>query len=413
MASRQLAYEAALQSFVLLKNNGNVLPLSASAKRTIAVVGPEANYSYGLVGDYYAGTKRRLRVMKRNLKPLCADQVCPGPNVTRDDFTYACVPTIADSIAAINNAAGGATLWAPGVDINSTDASRIPAALAAVSSADVVVLCVGLDNNIEHEGIDRPYMQLPGLQGAFGDQVVAAAAQRGTPVIVVLINGGAVSIDSLAQSATAIIEASYPSFGAPALAATLFGQSNRWGRLPYTIYPQAYQNQVSMNDMSMTDGPGRGYRYYTGTPLFSFGDGLSYSKFTLTCTGGLQPESQSIRIECHDTNSGGPAGDDVLLVYHRVSASIIHVINGSHPVPARVLVEFNRVSLAAGDGIDVFWEIPADRALGLTNEMGATVLYQGTHYLDVSHFGGPSATQTISIEWTGDTTIIRQPPLPF
>jgi beta-D-xylosidase 4 len=86
----------------------------------------------------------------------------------------------------------------------------------------------------------------------------------GKPTAVVLVNGGALAIDNLIPSSPAIVEAFYPGKNAQAVANALFGVTNRFGRLPYTMYPSAYVEQVDMNNMSMQAGPGRTYKFYTG-----------------------------------------------------------------------------------------------------------------------------------------------------
>ena len=88
-------------------------------------------------------------------------------------------------------------------------------------------------------------------QESFALKILAA----GKPCVVVLINGGALSIDSLVDPAPAIIEGFYPGFnGAQVLTSAIFGDVNEFGRLPYTIYPSAYASQVDMNNMSMQVG---------------------------------------------------------------------------------------------------------------------------------------------------------------
>lgn len=101
----------------------------------------------------------------------------------------------------------------------------------------------------------------------------------GKPTTIVLINGGQIGIDKL-MGANAIIEAFYPAMRGPeAIARSIFGLENKWGKLPYTMYPAKYVHKVDMYSFDMSKAPGRTYRYYTGKPLFPFGYGLSYTKF--------------------------------------------------------------------------------------------------------------------------------------
>ncbi len=135
----------------------------------------------------------------------------------------------------------------------------------AAKAADQVLVFIGIGNGQEHEGIDRHNTTLPGLQGEFTLQVLSFCKENKKPVAVVLINGGALAIDAVVPAAPALVEAFYPSVrGAEALAMTLFGKANRWGKLPITMYDANYINQVDMHDFEMAKPPGRTYKYYTG-----------------------------------------------------------------------------------------------------------------------------------------------------
>jgi len=350
-AHKQTNYEAALQGLVLLKNEENFLPLRAGLK--IAVVGPHAVSQSGMVEDYYG------------------DQMC------WTDFD--CITTIGAGLKAVNNGAGGTTTIAKGVDIDSTDASGIQAALAVANSADVIILAIGVDRSVEHEGQDRTNINLPGLQEEFAKQVLAL----GIPTVMVVLNGGAVAIDGLTDAPKAIVEAWYPSTeGARALAAHVFGYENRFGKLPLSVYPSDYVNQFDMNNMEMAKAPGRTYRYYTGTPLYSFGHGLSYTTFKTSC------EIDQVKqfVTCDVTNTGARDGDEVLMLFHSVGSDIRGNVGSQHPIPLKNLIGFERVSVASKETQTVV--IPFDEmALSVTNENGDKVVYPGVHYLSISRDG--------------------------
>jgi hypothetical protein len=289
------------------------------------------------------------------------------------------VETIGNAISAMNAAAGGQTQVVAGVQVLGNDTSGMAAALDAVQWADVVVLAVGLDDSWEGEGLDRPDTSLPGVQEPFALKVLAA----GKPTVLVMVNGGMISIDNLVAPAPAIVEAFYPSTqGAVALTSLLFGESNRFGRMPVTIYPASFAQTVDMNNMSMHTGPGRTYRYYTGEPLFAFGHGLSYTTFQVTCTNASSV--WGVSITCTVANVGSRDGDDVVLLYHVVGDDIRAGVD--HPVPIHALVDFDRVSVARGASATVSFEV-GDRQLAITNADGLYVVYPGSHSLCVRDGG--------------------------
>ena len=112
------------------------------------------------------------------------------------------------------------TMVAKGVDLDSDDTSGIDVALEAAKASDVVVVCLGIGFDQEHEEMDRNNTLLPGLQGSFAQQVIAV----GKPVVLVLVNGGMVSIDLLVDKVDGIVEAFYPGRRAgEALYRALFG----------------------------------------------------------------------------------------------------------------------------------------------------------------------------------------------
>lgn len=148
----------------------------------------------------------------------------------------------------------------------------------------------------------------------------------GKPTVIVLINGGQLAIENL-LGAGAVIEAFYPAMRGPeAIARSIFGLENRWGKLPLTMYPKDYTKKVDMYSFDMTKSPGRTYRYYIGQTIFPFGHGLSYTEFAHQCH-----LVQQRLIECEVTNIGRMVGDEVLLAFHSVTDAIRK--NVTHPVP--------------------------------------------------------------------------------
>eukprot|EP01065_Artemidia_motanka_P046983 TRINITY_DN7245_c0_g1_i1.p1 TRINITY_DN7245_c0_g1~~TRINITY_DN7245_c0_g1_i1.p1 ORF type:complete len:747 (+),score=212.76 TRINITY_DN7245_c0_g1_i1:53-2293(+) len=359
-AHQAVAREAAQQSLVLLKNGG-ALPIRPGSK--VAVVGPLGVQREGLLSDYYGDD-------------VCYTSSCSGKNC------FDCIPTIAEAVARANS--GGSTTSASGVDVDSDRTSGIPQALALAKAADVVIAVVGNNKSVEHEGVDRTDTALLGQQEPFVQQLIAT----GKPVVLVLVNGGQLAIDNLVAGPAAIVEAFNPNVvGAVGVADALFG-ANRWGKLPYTMYPHDYIQQQDMSNYDMSKPPGRTYKYYTGEPLFPFGHGLSYTNFTHSCS------AVSGGYECSVTNSGAVGGDEVVMVFHSVSDDIKR--QAQHPVPTRALVGFDRVSVAAGATQTVTFSLGQD-ALKLVNAAGDRVLYKGQHTLTFSRGNGQDVAVTVTV----------------
>lgn len=373
-----IALEAAHQGMVLLKNaqngrgNDTTLPLKSGSK--LAVIGPFATDPRLLFSDY-AGDP-----MKNGYHGL------PG-----------WMPSISDGIAASN--VGGVTTAVAGIPVavrqtSDWNASSVAEALNAVQQAEATILTLGNSRAQEHEGIDRPDTLLDSNQTAFARQVFQAA--KGAPVILVLVNGGALSIDELIAPAAAIVESFSPGQQGPvALGQLLFGAESAqfgWGKMPFTVYPANYTQTINLTSMSFSDPPGRSYRYYNGNPLFRFGEGLnSYTTFATTgCTasGMLHGAATAVNesqyhFSCTLTNTGKRAGAEVLQLYAAPSAALRAQLVAKHPVPTKQLVGFERVRLAPGGSTQVAFSVPAKR-LGLTNADGDYMLYTGAYIMSFS-----------------------------
>lgn len=420
-AHQQANLDAAQQSIVLLRNDGDILPFAPDT--SLAVVGPHAISKRDLLAGY------------------AVDQLCFGAETT-------CWPSIGEAFAALHP---GAVSVVGGVGMNvsnETDARPgIANALAAAQAADVVVLCLGIGGEEEYEGHDRPHTRLPGLQEAFARAILAL----GKPTILVLVNGGIVSFDNLLLGDTispsrgngarradegagsaetrederdggegqdgardgiifspaGIVEAFYPSVrGGEALYMLLSGKTNRWGKLPVTIYPAAYTEEVDMHDFEMAKAPGRTYRYYTGKALFPFGFGLSYTRFKTTCTQSCSV--LPVTVTCRVANVGGREGDAVLQVYHRPSTK--GAPPPRHPVPIKALVDFARISLPAGSEDLVEFVLPLGAA-AVTTRTGAKVAVKGEHVFEISDGTGDEPAATINAIVVA-TTVVDRPPRP-
>jgi beta-glucosidase len=277
-------------------------------------------------------------------------------------------------------------IWSP------VDMKPSPAATAAAKSADVVVAVVGITSQLEGEempvseegfqGGDRTSLDLPKPEEALLEAVTAT----GKPLVVVLMNGSALSVNWAKEHANAIVEAWYSGEeGGAAIAETLSGKNNPAGRLPVTFYTGVGQ-LPHFEDYTMK---GRTYRYFEGTPLFPFGYGLSYTSFAYS---GLKvPEEpvaagEPLQAEVTVTNTGKVGGDEVVEVYLKFPA-----LPGA---PLKALRGFQRVHLEAGASQGVKFELKP-RDMSMVTELGDPVVPEGEFMLSVG--GGQPGTGAPSV----------------
>jgi beta-glucosidase len=220
-------------------------------------------------------------------------------------------------------------------------------ALAAAGRADAVIFVGGISSQIEgEEGTggngDRTDLDLPAVQ----DQLLKALYTTGKPIILVLMNGSALSVNWAQAHLPAIVEAWYPGEeGGTALADVLFGDYNPSGRLPVTFYTGVDQ-LPPFRDYAMA---GRTYRYFPGKPLYPFGYGLSYTRFSYgslrlpkSASAG-QPVQGTVTVE----NVGDRAGDEVVELYLRPDPNgKAREITPGQPMPRFILAGFTRLALA-------------------------------------------------------------------
>jgi beta-glucosidase len=285
--------------------------------------------------------------------------------------------------------ATGPTLsWRSGV-------STVADAVAVAKQADVVVAVIGYTREIEGEemggralpegfvGGDRTSIDLPKDEQALLEAVKAA----GKPLVVVLMNGSAVAVNWAQQNANAILEAWYPGEeGGTAIAETLSGANNPAGRLPVTFY-KSVNDLPPFDDYSMK---GRTYRYFEGQPLYSFGYGLSYSKFAYSNARLSTPRLKAgsdLQVDVDVRNTGGVAGDEVVQVY-----LVFPRLPGA---PLRALRGFQRVTIRTGETQHVRVTLSA-RDLSIVNEEGTRLVAAGAYRLFVG--GGQPGTGAAGVE---------------
>ncbi|KAL9328520.1 hypothetical protein ACSQ67_003523 [Phaseolus vulgaris] len=245
---KTLALEAARQGIVLLKNDRKFLPLNRDIGASLAVIGPMATTTK--LGGDYSGIPCSLTSIYEGLREFAE----------RISFALGCH------------------------DVSCESDDGFGEAVHTAKQADFVVIVVGLDGTQETEDHDRVSLLLPGKQM---DLVSSVADASKNPVILVLIGGGPLDVSFAKENKkiASILWVGYPGeAGGKALAEIIFGEFNPVGRLPMTWYPEAFTN-VPMNDMNMRADPSRGYpgrtyRFYTGSRVYGFGHGLSYSHFS-------------------------------------------------------------------------------------------------------------------------------------
>ncbi len=344
-AHRALALEAARQSLVLLKNHNQQLPLDRTTLKSLAVIGPHADETLVLLGNYMGTPAAPVSV-------LAGIQAMVSPETT--------------------------VHYARGCSLIGHNRDGFAEAVAAAQQSDVAVVVLGLSQLLEgeekaEEGLppgtrsqgDRRNIDLPIIQ----EQLLEAIHATGTPVILVLVNGSAVAVNWAAEHVPAILEAWYPGqAGGTAIAEALFGLTNPGGRLPVTFY-RATSDLPPIDDYEMTN---RTYRYFSGQPLYAFGFGLSYTTFTyrnLRLTPAEVKAGEPVFVEVEVENSGALLGDEVVQLY-------VQDVAASLPVPQIQLQGFRRIRLAPGAKQIIQFALTAEQ-LSLADEAGTWVLEPG------------------------------------
>jgi beta-glucosidase len=274
-----------------------------------------------------------------------------------------------------------------------TEAEYLKEAVALAKKSDVVVAVVGISSELEGEemtvelpgfkGGDRTSLDLPGPEQALLEQIKATRK----PLVVLLMNGSALSVNWANENADAIVDAWYAGEeGGTAIAETLAGVNNPSGRLPVTFYTGVSQ-LPAFEDYSMNE---RTYRYFHGKPLYSFGYGLSYSTFAysnLAVRPNAIAPGDGVSVEADVRNTSGVAGDEVVQVY----VNFPNVAGA----PLRALREFTRVHLEPGASQHVKFDLKGD-ALSMVNDAGERSVLPGDYKISVG--GGQLGTSAPSAE---------------
>jgi beta-glucosidase len=244
----------------------------------------------------------------------------------------------------------------------------------AVRKADLLIVALGLTSELEGE--EMP-IKIPGFQGGDRTSLDLPRAQQdlltqlaaiGKPVVLVLMNGSALSVNWADQHVNAILEAWYPGGeGGTAVAEALAGDFSPSGRLPVTFYKSADQ----LPPFESYAMQGRTYRYFSGEPLYPFGYGLTYSTFAfsnLTFDRASVGANDDLTATVDVKNTGKVASDEVIQVY------LTHP--GVSGAPARALAGFRRIHLSAGESKSVSIPI-ANRDLSVVSDDGTRKMVPG------------------------------------
>lgn len=348
---RAEARDVARRSMVLLKNQGETLPLKKTAK--IALVGPLAKAPIDMMGSWAAAGKPAQSVtlfdgMTTALGAQSTLIYARGANITSDK-------KVLDYLNFLNFDAPEV------VDDPRSVQVLIDEAVKAAKDADVVVAAVGESRGMSHESSSRTDLNIPANQR----DLIKALKATGKPLVLVLMNGRPLTILEEKEQADAILETWFTGTeGGNAIADVLFGDYNPSGKLPIT-FPRSvgqiptYYNHLSIGRPFTPGKPGNYTSQYfddTTGPLFPFGFGLSYTDFslsdmalsstTLNKTGKLDA---SVMVK----NTGKRDGETVVQLY-------IQDVTGSMIRPIKELKNFQKITLKAGEQKVVHFTITED-----------------------------------------------------
>jgi beta-glucosidase len=308
---RDLAYRAALQSMVLLKNRNQVLPIGSQVK-SIFVTGPAAASLDVLLGNYYG--------INDKMTTLIEGIVGRIPEGIKLEYRPGCMWTQESAISH-----------------NRAEDEAI--------SADLTIVCAGTSPLMEGEegeslltaeNGDRAQIELPSVQQKF----IRKLAEQGARIILVLTGGSPIALGEITDMVEAILFVWYPGQeGGRAVASLLFGDASPSGKLTVT-FPKATADLPPFEEYSMNE---RTYRYTTHEPLFPFGFGLSYTSFEYQDLKIISPidPTTGFRVSVTLKNTGSVTADEVVQLY-------LSAIESRLPAPLSQLIAFQRVNLKPG-----------------------------------------------------------------
>lgn len=329
---KELALKIAHESLVLLQNKNNLLPLNRQMK--VAVIGPNANDSVMQWGNYNGFPSHTVTLLEGIRAKLPQAQIIYEP-----------ICGLTDAIHSKDNNVQKSVL-------------NEQVLMDKVKDADVIIFAGGISPQLEGEEMDvsvtgfkdgdRTDIELPAIQR----EVLSLLKNNGKKVVFINFSGSAMAIVPESENCNAILQAWYPGqAGGSAIADVLFGDYNPSGRLPITFYKSLEQ----LPDYENYSMKGRTYRYMTEEPLFPFGYGLSYTRFSYGKAKLNQSKlhkGEKVILTIPVRNVGQQDGADVVQVY--ISRP------DDKEGPQKTLRAFQRVNIVKGEKQNVNIELPYD-----------------------------------------------------
>jgi beta-glucosidase len=339
-AQKEVSREAAERSAVLLRNEGDLLPLKSV--KSIAVIGPLANSKRDTLGPWVMDQKLEETVtVLDGLKAKAGDAVhveyAQGVKTPTRKF-----PSFFDAFL------GEKPPSEDGFNVR----EEMNRAVALAKRSDVAVLVLGETQNMDGEAASRSSLELPGDQ----QELLEAVAATGKPVVLLLMSARPLELRWASTHVAAIMDIWFPGTeGGAAVANLLYGDANPSGKLPFTWVrdvgqiPFPYDKRISFQPN--TDA--RRYWNEESTPLYPFSYGMSYTKFTFDNLRVDNPKpsvGQTITVSVDVHNVGGRAGEEVAELY-------LHQRYGSATRPERELKGFEKINVAPGAVKTVTFEV--------------------------------------------------------
>ncbi|MDR1539893.1 MAG: glycoside hydrolase family 3 C-terminal domain-containing protein [Clostridiales bacterium] len=366
--------EASRKTLVLLKNEGNILPLDPKKIKSIAVIGPNADSRAALEGNY-SGTPSEYVTVLDGIREKKGEGVrlfyAPGCHIFKDRT---------ESLAQSGD--------------------RMVEAVEAAKAADISIVVLGLDANLEGEegddsnsyaGGDKRDLSFPGQQNELLEKVIAT----GKPVILIVLAGSSMDLRYAHEHAAGIVQAWYPGGqGGRAVASLIFGEYSPSARLPVTFYRQS-SDLPEFTDYAMK---GRTYRYLESEPLYPFGYGLSYTSFEYSnLKADAEPDGEgAASVSVFVKNTGSRKGAEIVQVYiERLDAP-----EEFKPLPIWSLKGFASVELDAGESKEVSFKLNAE-SFSLFGKDGRQVVLPGKAYI----YAGGSQPDKISEGLRGQSVL--------